>query len=171
MPQCSKLVVVTDVRFHTSLCWKTSVISCFVCGHDVAGGPSFGCCCLHWYGNWTEICLAIYLVIITWRLPLWVYIFQAEVLRARGFLEVPKKQLYFTLQENRQDALARIRGALLKEGIVVDCVALELEFTSVGVCTLWPGELKYENGRYRLFGTLYGHLMDCHGRMLYRLFI
>jgi hypothetical protein len=35
-------------------------------------------------------------------------------------LEVPKKQLYFSLQENRQDALARIRGALLKEGIVVD---------------------------------------------------
>ena len=89
----------------------------------------------------------------------------------RGFLEVPKKQLYFSLQENRQDALVRIRGALLKEGIFVDCVALELEFTSVGVCTLWPGELKYENGRYRLFGTLYGHLMDCHGRMLYRLFI
>ena len=110
-------------------------------------------------------------VYITWRLPLWVYIFQAEVLRARGFLEVPKKQLYFSLQENRQDALARIRGALLKEGIFVDCVALELEFTSVGVCTLWPGELKYENGRYRLFGTLYGHLMDCHGRILYRLFI
>ena len=63
VPQCSKVVVVTDVRFHKSLCWKTSVISCFVCGHDVAGGPSFGCCCLHWYGNWAEICLAIYLVI------------------------------------------------------------------------------------------------------------
>ena len=80
---------------------------------------------------------------------------------------MPKKQLHFSLQENRQDALARIRGALLKEGIFVDCVALELEFTSVGVCTLWPGELKYENGRYRLFGTLYGHLMDCHGRILH----
>jgi len=117
-----------------------------------------------------EICLAIYLVIFM-EAALMSIFFQAEVLRARGFLEVPKKQLYFTLQENRQDALARIRGALLKEGIVVDCVALELEFTSVGVCTLWPGELKYENGRYRLFGTLYGHLMDCHGRMLYRLFI
>ena len=100
-----------------------------------------------------------------------VYIFQAEVLRARGFLEASEKQPYFSLHESRRDALARIRGVLLKEGILLDCVALELEFTSVGICTLWPGELKHENGRYRLFGTLYGHLMDCYGRILYRLFI
>ena len=89
----------------------------------------------------------------------------------RGFLEASEKQPYFSLQENRQDALARIRGVLLKKGTLVDCVALVLEFASVGVCTLWPGEPKYENGRDRLFGTLYGHPMDCHGRVLYRLFI
>ena len=60
---------------------------------------------------------------------------------------------------------------MLKEGILLDCVALELEFTSVGVCALWPGELKYENGRNRLVGALYGRLMDCYGRIVYRLFI
>jgi hypothetical protein len=84
---------------------------------------------------------------------------------------VSEKRPYFSLQESRRDALARIRCVSLKEGILLDCVALEIEFTSVGVCTLWPGELKYKNGRYRLFGTLYGHLMDCRGRILYRLFI
>ncbi len=50
-------------------------------------------------------------------------IFQAEVLRARGFLEVSEKRPYFSLQESRRDALARIRGVLLKEGFLLDCVA------------------------------------------------
>jgi hypothetical protein len=96
---------------------------------------------------------------------------EAEILRARGFLEPSEKQPYFSLQETRFDALARIRGVLLKDGVLVDCVVLEVEFTPLGLCTLWPGELKLEDGMYRLFGTLYGHLMDCHGRVLYRLFI
>ena len=96
---------------------------------------------------------------------------EAENLRARGFLEPSEKQPYFSLQEDRFDALARIRGVLLKDGVLVDCVVLEVEFTPLGLCTLWPGELKFEDGMYRLFGTLYGHLMDCHGRVLYRLFI
>ena len=94
---------------------------------------------------------------------------EAEILRARGFMESSEEQPYFALQESRCDALARIRAALLKDGVLVDCVVLEVEFTPLGVCTLWPGELKYENGMYRLFGILYGQLMDCHGRVLYRL--
>ena len=96
---------------------------------------------------------------------------EAENLRARGFLEPSEKQPYFSLQEDRFDALAKIRGVLLKDGVLVDCVVLEVEFTSLGVCTLWPDALKFEDGMYRLFGNLYGHLMDCHGRVLYRLFI
>jgi hypothetical protein len=96
---------------------------------------------------------------------------EAENLRARGFLEPSEKQPYFSMQEDRFDALARIRGVLLKDGVLVDCVVLEVEFTPLGLCTLWPGELKLEDGTYRLFGTLYGLLMDCYGRVLYRLFI
>ena len=96
---------------------------------------------------------------------------EAENLRARGFLEPSEKQLYFSLQEDRSDALAKIRGVLQKDGVLVDCVVLEVEFTPLGLCTLWPRELTFEDGMYRLFGTLYGHLMDCHGRVLYRLFI
>ena len=64
---------------------------------------------------------------------------------------MPKKQLYFSLQENRQDALVRIRGALLKDGVLVDCVVLEVEFTPLGLCTLWPGELKLEDGIVQTF--------------------
>ena len=96
---------------------------------------------------------------------------EAENLRARGFLEPSEKQPYFSLQEDRFDALARIRGVLLKDGVLVDCVVLEVEFTPLGLCTLWPGELKLEDGMYGPFGTLCGHLMDCHGRVLYRFFI
>ena len=72
---------------------------------------------------------------------------EAEILRARGFLEPSEKQPYFSLQENRFDALARIRGVLLTDGVLFDCVVLEVEFTSLGLCRLWPGELKHENGR------------------------
>ena len=96
---------------------------------------------------------------------------EAENLRARGCLQPSEKQRYFSLQEYRRDALAKIRDVLLKDGVLVDCVVLEVEFTPLGLCTLWPGELKFEDGMYRLFGTLYGHLMDCHGKVLYRLFI
>jgi len=96
---------------------------------------------------------------------------EAENLRARGFLQPSEKQPYFSLQEYRRDALAKIRDVLLKDGVLVDCVVLEVEFTPLGLCTLWPGELKFEDGMYRLFGTLYGLLMDCYGRVLYRLFI
>ncbi len=93
------------------------------------------------------------------------HITQAAILRSRGFLEPSGEQPYFSLQESRRDALARIRGVLQHEGILADCVVLEVEFTSVGLCTLWPSELKHEQGRYRLFGTLYGKLMDCDGRV------
>jgi len=65
----------------------------------------------------------------------------------------------------------KINDVFLKDGVLVDCVVLEVEFTPLGLCTLWPGELKLEDGTYRLFGTLYGLLMDCYGRVLYRLFI
>jgi hypothetical protein len=97
---------------------------------------------------------------------------EAENLRARGSLQPSEKQPYFSLQEHRDDALAKISDVFLKDGVLVDCVVLEVEFTPLGLCTLWPGELKFEeDGTYRLFGTLYGLLMDCYGRVLYRLFI
>ena len=86
-------------------------------------------------------------------------------------MQPSEKQPYFSLQEDRGDALAKISDVFLKDGVLVDCVVLEVEFTPLGLCTLWPGELKFEDGMYRLFGTLYGHVMDCHGRVLYRLFI
>ncbi len=96
---------------------------------------------------------------------------QAEILWSRGYLQPSEEQPYFSLHESRRDALARIRGVLQHEGILTDCVVLEVEFTSVGLCTLWPVELKHEQGRYRFLGTLYGQLTDCHGRVLYRIFI
>jgi len=96
---------------------------------------------------------------------------EAENLRARGSLQPSEKQPYFSLQDDRGDALAKINDVFLKDGVLVDCVVLEVEFTPLGLCTLWPGELKFEDGTYRLFGTLYGLLMDCYGRVLYRLFI
>lgn len=105
------------------------------------------------------------------RLVVLTHATQAEMLRSRGFLEPSEEQPYFSLQESRRDALARIRGVLQHEGILSDYVVLEVEFTSVGLCTLWPCELKHEQGRYRLFGTLYGKLMDVDDRVLYRVFI
>ena len=86
-------------------------------------------------------------------------------------MEPSEEQPYFSLPESRRDALARIRGVLQHEGILSDYVVLEVEFTYVDLRTLWPCELKQEQGRYRLFGTLYGKLMDVDDRVLYRVFI
>jgi hypothetical protein len=54
-------------------------------------------------------------------------------------------------------------------------VTIEIEFTSLGISTLWPESLRFEPGpglrMYKLCDTLHTKVIDCYGRMLYRLFV
>ena len=78
---------------------------------------------------------------------------------------------FFLLREYREPASKRACRDE-KSSILSDTVFVELEFTTRGVCTLWPNLLQCDTMmRYRLRGSLYKQMIDCYGNPLYTLLV
>ena len=84
-------------------------------------------------------------------------------------MEPDEQYPFFRLREDRGVDVTRARSQS-SEGVVI-----EIEFTAYGIATLWPAALQCEPGPglklHKLCDTLHKKVIDCYGRILYRLFV
>jgi len=87
---------------------------------------------------------------------------QAASLGEAGFVEPDERYPFFRLREDR--------GIQSPEDVTV-----EIEFTPVGISTFWPSALQCEPGpglrMYKFCDTLHKKVIDCCGRILYKMFV
>ena len=84
---------------------------------------------------------------------------EVEKLKKDGRLAAPDRYPFFLLREHREPASKRACGDE-RRSILSDTVLVKLEFTTRGVCTLWPNLLHRDTTkRYRLRGSLYKQMI------------
>ena len=92
---------------------------------------------------------------------------QVESLQKDGTVHAPTQHPFFALTEDTEPASKKVR---VEEQAPTgdDLVVVAMEFTTRGVCTLWPQLLHCDSlSRYRLRGPLHKRLIDCYGNTLY----
>ena len=92
---------------------------------------------------------------------------QVESLRKDGTVDAPTQHPFFALTEDTEPASKKVR---VEERAPTgdDLVVVAMEFTTRGVCALWPQLLQCDTlSRYRLRGPLHKRLIDCYGNTLY----
>jgi len=94
---------------------------------------------------------------------------QEASLRKDGFVEPDEQYPFFRLREDRCVDVNRPSSESSES------LNIEIEFTSIGIATLWPAALQCEPEpgirMYKLGDTLHKKVIDCYGRMLCRLFV
>jgi len=131
-----------------------------------------------------------YLCIDKTKVPTWLYQFsmfafhfflfvsvsfltQAALLLGQGFLEQDEACPYWPLRSTVEEATVRATplGDADTFATADSLATLELEFSGIGLCTLWPDKVSVEPGKkskyYKLNDTLHLRLEAADGQRLY----
>ena len=98
---------------------------------------------------------------------------QAALLLGQGFLEQDEACPYWPLRSTVEEATVRATplGDADTFATADSLGTLELEFSGIGLCTLWPDKVSIESGKkskyYRLNDTLHLRLEAADGQRLY----